>query len=164
MKQIVQFIISRSEYTRKIIAGTTVAIAGIMLFFAWGAGVAARLPMLGSELSLSPTNQSMEQEIAATITAQNEISDDPQPNTEQEKTKTASLTKGLMESFGDMAKVFQSQYSAAFDSVSPPASSAPSQPPIDGLFNNIGDETAASSTEISETTSDLPPIEELPGI
>lgn len=156
MRNIINFITSRSEHTRKVIAGTGVAIAGVLLFFAWTAGVSARLPLLGSEFDPSaiargePSNS--EQSIPSTGAESGE----------QSRATTVSPMKGLIESFQDLAKLFRGEYPAAASNIS--SSSTPAAP-IDGLFNKISDETQATTTSDATTTREnLPPIEDLPGL
>ena len=156
MKKILNFIISRSEHTRKIIAGVGVGIAGIMLFFAWSAGVSARLPLLGSEFDLSADSTGSPQAIAPFA-----LPADARGG-EQSQATAVSPIKGLIESFQDLMKLFHGDYPAAAANASFPASTTP----IDGLFNKVGDEAQASSTQsnTATTTNNQPPIEDLPGL
>jgi hypothetical protein len=178
-KKIIQFIISRSEHTRKIIAGTGVAIAGIMLFFAWTAGVSARLPLLGSEFN--PLTDS------TPLTSSGQAISQPLQSFGGQAATVVSPIKGLIESLSDMANLFRSQYSGVSDMPSTSVSSSPSQPPIDELFNSIGDteQASPSPTSIGAETpignsdtiagaepipppasplDNLPPADELPGL
>lgn len=151
IQKIFNLIASSSERSRKIIAGIAVALAGIMLFFAWTAGVSARLPLLGSGFDASSAiaqTQPGEAPIASNATA-------------------ISPMKGLIESFHDLAGLFHGEYPAIPDSSSA-ASFTPARP-VDDLFNKISDEpTSVTSTKQSEasttTPDDLPLADELPGL
>ena len=153
-QKILQFILAISERGRKIIAGITVGLAGIMLFFAWTAGVSARLPLLGSEFDPStfardePSNSE-----------QSALSTDASGG-EQSRAAAVSPVKGLINSFQDLVQLFHKEYPAIPDSSS--ATSSPAQP-IDDLFENIAGE--APATDATTTPyEDLPPAEELPGL
>lgn len=145
-QKILNFIASSSERSRKIIAGITLGIAGIMLFFAWTAGVSGRLPLLGSEFDPSiPASRDSEQATAA-------LSETP-------RAAAVSPVKGLIDSFQDLVQLFHEEYPAIPDSSSA-ASSTPVRP-IDDLFDNIAEETPPTESVGAE---DLPPIEDLPGL
>ncbi len=150
-QKILQLITSTSERSRKIIAGITVGIAGIMLFFAWTAGVSTRLPLLGSEFQLPARTEpdsrlSLESSggQATTLTSG-----------EQSRAAAVSPVKGLFDSFQDLVQLFSKEYPAIPDS----SSAASSSQPINELFNKISDEIPAATS-----TDNLPLIEELPGL
>ncbi|MBI3442263.1 MAG: hypothetical protein HY007_00615 [Candidatus Sungbacteria bacterium] len=161
-QKIFNFIASRSEHTRKVIAGIALCIGGVMLFFAWTAGVSARLPLLGSEFDLSIIQTSGNQD-QPTIPASAAQGNEP--------SRIISPIQGLMESWRDLVRLFRGEYPAASSASLTNASSSPSQSqPIDELFNKMGDEpqpppaTPAPIPPVASPSDNLPPIEDLPGI
>lgn len=151
MQKITNFIASSSEHTRKIIAGITLALAGILLFFAWTAGVSARLPLLGSEfdnLSALPTTSAPQE-----TQPQDNGASVPSTSLGRQGATAVSPMKGLIDSFQDLVRLFRGEYPAVSNSSSVASSS--SARPIDELFNKISDETPPA-TSTATSTEDLP--------
>ena len=153
VQQIINFIASSSERSRRIIAGIAVGLAGIMLFFAWTAGVSARLPLLGSEFDPLTDSTGSPQAITPLTDA---------GDGEQSRAAAVSPVKGLIDSFQDLVQLFHKEYPAIPDSSSA-ASSTPARP-IDDLFDTIADETPETDSETASASENLPPIEDLPGL
>lgn len=152
MHKITNFIASSSEHTRKIIAGIILALAGILLFFAWTAGVSARLPLLGSEfdnLSALPTapapQETQPQDNGALV---------PSTSLGRQGATAVSPMKGLIDSFQDLVRLFRGEEYPAVSNSSSVASSSSARP-IDELFNKISDETPPA-TSTATSTEDLP--------
>ena len=126
-------------------------MAGIVLFFAWGIGVSARLPLLGSSLDDLSADSSSPQAPTRPIFQGTGVD-----STTVKEAQAISPIKGLIESFRDLIRLFHGD-------VPTPTQlrrDAGGGVGVDGLFHKVGDETADSAT----TSEALPPIEDLPGL